>query len=650
MPRNLFSNQIAQFLNVSENDGETIYIFLLDNPLSNTDFNQSSWLTDELRAVYECHKANNFQLVHVIFSYDTSKPANVNRQASKHILKKITKAGAEESDDFVQKILYIDNQNRNGAAICLDKDGHDIMIPRMLCDFMMLLSNKDDKYNVATAITGSQTCAFSVGYSECMYYHDDVFRYFRLAGERDLLKFLLTEKNAEDSLDYTKYPIGIEDRLGRLKSKYYEVPFTEDIENYPDSIDKSIDDILIFFKDDIINIHKSGSVSSIEKDETENDIGTSRDTADDTGKRAQKYPEYIDRGQIYEEYSTEKAEGDDFEGTRLPVNIDRYKNLIRFIQTRTFKNYVEGQCEKEKNEREAALAVPEEKVKKTCFLKRWFCCKKKADIGQDTDISEKDETATRDWHESLQKIQAIKKMYQERASYAGLQKKAVDLHHTVQELDRQLKEFKLTEHCTSVDNLIDLERLETFHQDGKDKRLERIINKWNSKKEEEKTLDALFDILKEDTKWEVYDFYYIKWSEPFPFIKEIDLQKVCEKLKRKSQPFVNTFTLEANAENLTTYVFYTDNDAWNEELTQKNVKVQDANKVLNALSRHICSKICMFQFLQMTSAQIKGLVDCYEDPVQAGEISLPEKIDEDTTEESDSASDVCQKDFSDTLT
>ena len=68
IPRNLFSNQIAQFLNVCENEGEQINIFLVDNPITDEDFEQSSWLVDEIRAVYESHKATNFQLVRVLFS------------------------------------------------------------------------------------------------------------------------------------------------------------------------------------------------------------------------------------------------------------------------------------------------------------------------------------------------------------------------------------------------------------------------------------------------------------------------------------------------------------------------------------------------------------------------------------------------------
>ena len=110
----------------------------------------------------------------------------------------------------------------------------------------------------------------------------------------------------------------------------------------------------------------------------------------------------------------------------------------------------------------------------------------------------------------------------------------------------------------------------------------------------------------------MFNFYYINWSKPLDFIKDISLQVVCEHLIRKSQPFVNTYTLEPNAENLTSYVFYTDNKQWCEDIRQKRVSLKNDNMLSCTFSRHICSKICMFQFLQMSQKLIEGLVDIHE--------------------------------------
>lgn len=638
--RNLFSNQIAQFLNICENEGEQINIFLVDNPITDEDFEQSSWLVDEFRTVYESHKVTNFQLVRILFSYDIDKPADVNSQASKMILKQLTKINLDDSDDFLTRILYIDNQNRSGAAICLNKEEHDIMIPRMLCDFMMLLSNKDDSYNVLAAISG-HTRIFAIGYSECMYYHDDVFRYYDIAGREDLLKYLLETENNEESLDFNKYPIGLEDRLRRLEPLYVEVSYKVDISTCPQSIDKAIDDIIISFKGDIINIRQEALATASIKDAAEtkakliehlkaNDLilddVTDKDLEDrylsiaeeahvnidsftvtTAVKQAQKeYPEYIDRHQIYEEYLVENEAGEDFEGTDLEANILAYTKLIKYVQTRQFKKYVRAQCEKKDKEPEPSSSDIKQKARKPCFLKRMFCRKKASEPNTEVDTSGIVTPVNRDWHSLRESIASISEMYSKKEDYYRLKEKVNSMRSEIASLNDGIHNFKLTVHSSSVDNLIDLNKLKEFHRSERDIRLSKIVEQWNGRNDEERTFDAFFEVLKEKTKWEVFDFYYINWSEPFDFIKSIDLTKVCEALKRRSQPFVNTYTLEPNAENLTSYIFYTDNKHWQEDLSQITLKGD------NKFSHHICSKICIFQFLQMSHELIEGLVDCYE--------------------------------------
>ena len=653
IPRNLFSNQIAQFLNVCENEGEQINIFLIDNPITDTDFEQSSWLIDEIKAVYDSHKATNFQLIRVLFSYDVDKPTDVNRQVSQMILKQLANVNLEDSDDFLTKILYIDNQNRSGAAMCLNKEEHDIMIPRMLCDFMMLLSNKDDSYNVSAAI-GSQTHMFAIGYSECMYYHDDVFRYYDLAGRRDLLKYMLETANSVESLDFNRHPVGLEDRLKRLAPIYEEVPYNVAIETRPDSIDKAIDDIVISLKEYIIKIRQEALSAATEKDAAatklkliahlkenglipedmdeeesgekymsiakENNVDIDGLTVTIATEKAKKdYPEYIDRRKIYEEYGVEDEEKEDYEGAELEENVVAYNQLIRFIQTGQFKRYVHSQCESNDEESTPAPSNFVPPAKSPCFLKRplsflkKLCGRKKeSETIHEVNLAKIPTQITHDWDSLRDSIASISEMYSKRKDYFRLKDKVKSMRDEVSVLDEDIHNFKLTVHCSSVDNLIDLDKLKAFHQSGRDARLNKIVEQWSRCEEDKKTYDALFEELKERTKWDLFSFYYIDWSEPFDFIKDIDLPKVCEGLKRKSQPFVNTYTLESNEENLTSYIFYTDNKRWYDDISQKKVALKDDNKVTSTFSNHICSKICMFQFLQMSQEIIDGMVDIHE--------------------------------------
>jgi hypothetical protein len=249
--------------------------------------------------------------------------------------------------------------------------------------------------------------------------------------------------------------------------------------------------------------------------------------------------------------------------------------------------------------------------KKVCFLKRLFCKKQKNENRNLIPI-EIDQLNKRDWHTLRARIASISDMLDERKKYYALKEKVSMMRDELERMNDELRLFQLTSHCSSVDTLIDLEKLKEYHASEKDTRLSKIVDKWNSCQEEDKSYETLFEILKEQTKWDVFSFYYINWSEPFDFIKSIDLEKVCESLKRRSQPYVNTYTLCPNAENLTSYNFYTDNQVWNEDINQKKVRLKDDNKISCTMSQHICSKICMFQFLQLSRELVEGLVDCYD--------------------------------------
>jgi len=619
-PRNLFTNQIAQVLNVSENEGEQINVFLLDNPMTEEDFEHSSWISNEIKEVYNSHFATNFQLVRVLFSYEIDNPANVTRQVSGMILNNLIRYCSEYSDGFLTKILYLDNQNRNGAAICLNREQHDLMLPRMLCDLMMLLSNKDDSYMTGAAIN-SHTGVFSVGYAECMYYHDDVFRYYKLAGRRDLLKFVLEDKNDVEVLDFNAYPFGLKDRLQRLSFKYERVPFVEDIRQFAGNIDGLINNVLHSFAEDIAEIKAAAleAADQVDKEATD-EVRKARlqELAADEGisegdvplavvseeslslenrkgcnflyrlfgkktnpvevvvdprvadivvtearDRVQnEYPDFISREIIYEQHMIEMDEGEDYTGETVNDNINKYLKLITFISSSVFKQ----------------------------FLKNKY--------GDS-------------WIQKKRNIESIFAMQKEREDYFRLKERSSELCIDLDRLNNELHEFILTSHCSSVDNLIDMDKLKACHQNGLADRISYFAAQWNES--EDKRWETLEKILNERIKWELYDFYYIKWNRPFEFLKDINLTAVCKRIKAKSQPFVNTYSLATCAEDLTSYYFYSDNQNWVNEINGGSV---DVNVQTSALfSSHICSKLCMFQFLQLTQDLISGLVDCYESVV-----------------------------------
>lgn len=71
----------------------------------------------------------------------------------------------------------------------------------------------------------------------------------------------------------------------------------------------------------------------------------------------------------------------------------------------------------------------------------------------------------------------------------------------VASLNDDIHNFKLTVHCSSVDNLIDLDKLKEFHQSERDTRLNKIVEQWMSRDDEERTYDAFFEELKRRPSW-----------------------------------------------------------------------------------------------------------------------------------------------------
>lgn len=636
--RNCFKNQIAQFLKVSENSGEQFNIFFLDNPITDEDFEYSKWMVEELDFLFESKAFTNFQLIRVLFSYYVDKPKDVTKQVSQAVLRQVIDFNLANADGFLTRTLYIDNQNCNGAALCLDEEGHNTMLPRMLCDLMMLLSNKDDSYKAMNAVS-SETGVFSVGYSECAYYHDDVFKYYNVAGKKDLTAYMLYGNDESDSLDYEKEPLGLAKRMERLKPKYEFVPFDSDVDSASESIDKEIDDILISFKEDIINIKKEAlqeaqlrdvaatdiarqkkldeincneidtsdsEIKSVEisnvnssnlaerkgcnflgrifpwfrENKAENDVQIKPKVVDlrvadivittEQDKVNQEYPDFICRKDIYEQCLLEKSDNNLLLGLNDGVDTDnsfengkrRYELLEKFVQSGKFKQYLKSKCE---NSDSVLLD----------FLKK------------------------------IKKIEVLKG---EQQQYELLKSKVSNLIEELKEQENEEKQFSLTTHCSSVDNIVDLNKLREYYQN--DTLIPSVINRWK-KRNTNRVIDSLKIDFDEELKWKIFGFYYINWESPFDFIKQIDLESICQQLINKSDPFVYIYNLSPQACNNISYYFYTDNTNWINEI-QHGINLRNANKVDGVLSTHICSKICMFQFLQMNQEHIRGLIDCYD--------------------------------------
>lgn len=579
-PRNLFNNQIGQFRTISSLGDNNLNIFCLDNPLNEEDTAESQWLLDELKALYDSRRQTNFQIIRIVFSYDLNDPENLNLQASTKILKEIIKSSS--STDLMIRTCYIDNQNLSGAAVALNKYHHDLLIPRMLGDFMMLMSTSNDKYNTFSAITGNRDI-FSLGYAESMYYFYDIKRFYEIAHRKKLLEKINNDINEEESLNYDKKPFGLKDRIARLEKQFIDIPFYENISIFPASADYNINEIIKSLKP-----YLSKYITKLRNLENENIL------------KDHKY-KYIDREEIFEYYELDKDS--------LSENVKYYQDLLDLALSKDFRIFLKDILDKQEDSTQFTSQSKQFETNSGCNPFSIFFKKKKKSVPLEEIVKSENVKSHLDW----KIIKKLETLLEEKHKFKLLQSKQTEIEGEIKNLESSLKKFKFTSHSKTIDkdNISDLNQLQKYHDDNMS--LDQIIRRWNQRMENNKNLATLLgEDLKTLTSEDCNKLQFINWDETFPFIKNLDLKVECENLKKQSVPFVRLFVLPETALNLITYNIYSDNKKWIDEIKKDTFELSDKKLISAINSSHIASKICMFQFLQMTPEVVEGIVDAMQ--------------------------------------
>lgn len=622
----LLKNQLAHLRRDALLGDRVLNVFLLENPYTAEEDNDVDWIYNCLKDVYAngLGSDSNIQLFRICFSYHIEEPENVALQIPKVLLQKRKDV---LSDDFPQKIFYLDNQDKHGAALCKDKVSHDLMVSRMLVDWMMLLSNENDSYNMMSAIQ-SDTKIFALGYAEYFYCYDDVRRYFQLANQHDLLEYMLNEGNDEhnNSLDIEKEPLGLIERKKRMSNIYEKVPFSEDIELYPLSIDKKIDDIIISFKSSIERCKEIALKDAKIRDEENRQQQCEQETNNENGALLckpeigpeemsvmEKYPDYIDRQIIYaNSLLLDENDTSEIKNEILLSCQQKYTKLLSFIQGQIFKTYLASSFDVNSNNNNTEV-VPEKKQKGCLFwFMNWFN-KKEEDVTIEI-TKVKDENPINNIKAILCPLNEIRKMLNEREMYFVFKDNVDNLLKLEKNLRSDIDNFKLTNHCKSVDVMIDLEFLKEYQKSLKINNLKSIIGKWKSMGKEYQTKTFLSDSQIDYTNLQVLNYCFIDWNSPFPFIKSKsnELSYLGNELLKHSSIFANYNVIRDSFENLTCIHLYSDNEEYINPFANRQIDIKNKNSIQSIKSNHIASKIAMLQILQMDEEAWNGLVDLSE--------------------------------------
>lgn len=644
----LLSNQLAQLIKVCGiQNGQCVNIFFLENPLDETKNDSiKEWLKgfDEI-----CQKGKNtnFRLIRVLFTYNLENPTDVcNQKHTNEILKSILDLHKEKVESlrkggntYQEFIFYIDNQDANHGALCLNKNEHDLKMPRFLADFMMLISNSQDSYGVLNAINNNNnTCCFSVGFAESMYYYPDVERYFVKACKETLYDKCLNSDdtcdvrsdNEDIQMSIPKYPLGLNKRRERLGKRYGDVSFDDDIAGYSESADKEIADNLSLLKEllvakrkeeeDAFNKKKEkiakkiqdcqdslDNLSDADSDEKKNELLSKKKQLESELQQMSFHPicpKYLDRATIRKSLHIGNGSKKDL--------AKQYDDLLNYVCSKGFSDYAKKYKEKAPTDNGGDPTPPQtqQQERQGCCL-RWlsFLHLKFGTPEQieDKNLTKEDPKVDEgvDYQTTIDKI---KEMITLKKCYVRFCNEVRNIENEHNVVKSECKNFTLTEHSNSFMPLIDLGKLrdvqkEIFNED--------FFNDFFGHNKD-KSITELIEKLKIEVQKVTKNYKYIDWNEPFPFVLDLSKDKmanICEQLWKRSAPFVNydVTTMVKVAKEIC--CLYSDRPNIKDEFGEIKNNMTMGNAVSPYCSSHIVSKLCFFQFLPLSDGILQNLAD-----------------------------------------
>lgn len=588
----LLSNQLSLFRKTYGLGDSLVNIFLLENPLCVDDLNIGrSWI-EEIEEVYESGLDRSINLYRVILAYNPLKTTSISEQGDASALKALIDEHCarlqKKQDALDEYVFFIDNQDCDAAAVSISNKDHDFKLPRFLMDIMSVISSENDSYNVRNAVIAgnTNTRCFSAGYAESMYYYPDIEEYFRHAEKRDFYKYILDaederfglENNDLAALNPDFFPIGLRNRKDHYSKIYGNVPFNEDIheKSWSESADKLIDEHIVSMRD-LIEKRNSGKY----EDNPDEDC----------------LPCYVDRSIIEEKLKF----ADDNELSDLNEELsNEYSNLLSSLCSKEFYEYAKLN-DSESNE--PMILTPNEPIKKGC-LRLPFAKK-----------NNKKELMERSTQHPIVKytklVKQIKNLSECKKKYSQFCEFIGDIETKYKREKYICDNFTLSQHTNHYFPLIDLDKLKEFHSSGLKKRMSGNIEEW--KNDENGNFDSLLNIVGLTIDDYAKRFKYINWDNPAPFIVELstenNLYDICNKLHRKSTPFVNYNINPAMLQTRITKMLFSDRPDFDKEVEKmKKDKLYHGTEIIGYRSPHIASKICMIQVLPMDTDILENLV------------------------------------------
>lgn len=558
---NLLANQLAQFrLIYGVGQKDMINVFLLEEHTTQDDI--STMFRDAFDKVYGDGKGRDtaFRLFRIVVAYDVEHPDDVNRRMPSE---KLSQELHISPPAYEQYILLLDSQRSDSAAISSSRKEHELKLPRMLADFMMLVSDGKTQGQIMGAIAPAtcQTRCFSIGYGESMYYFSDVRRYYELADHRDLLRHLLeahdttTAAAIPRAMDVELQPVGLRERLQRLRKYYDDVPYCEKLADHPQSADSRIDKAL----------------------------GELRPLVESYGDT------FIDRMDVWRVNEDKRQAAS-----------TQYEALLDTVLTPEFADHVKASD----NDANAAASDANEQLKTQMPTRSgcwpWWPFPKPKTAPQ---IVAQRPTAIN----HLPQIDTIRQLRKEKRQYSDFEKQVNEIEGELKEKESECRAFTLTDHDNHYFPLIDLFRLRDTQADEFKRRLNDIMNEWQ--KQPRPALNTLCDVCRKSTNACVRQYRYIDWRKPFPFIATLlpdeNMPSIVNQLDSRAAPWACYTLTPERMEQKVTRILFSDRPTIQNDFKMMRPDLTNGNTMTSQHTAYAVSKICLFQLLPIDE-EVKG--------------------------------------------
>lgn len=609
--RDLFQNHVATFKNQANIGGGYVNIFVLLN-IDNEKSNSQEWVFEEINKTAQ---SNNICLHAVLLSFNQKDCKDTTLRAKSSFLVEFLEKFKQKTDSIsYKKILYLNNLDANGALPWLSEQEYEWIMPRMLHDWFMLVSDSDSQ-TAGNLLNSLGSGIYSIGYSEYSYLpQEDLERFLRTTLKRDMIELVVLEgkygKHGGDS------PIiGLYRERNKRRPRCEEVYLYENIDSHSDSLDYEIDSCLCWFKQKIEEINKgiddknNNPLTGLDDKTNSN---TDQKDSDISITQHDEHVDFVTRKDIYDYYSSlpleiKKAarEGKYKKFNEMKKHLEKSLELVQDYETlsKKYNEFVTKRIVNIPKEEDAEPVLEERTGCLASFLWVKTLFNKEQNEDKDDDKGPLPEPSSEDTGLLIrEKSLKITEFLKERSDYLELLKKIEDERKLFKKLCEESDKFKLTA-FSKLKSCCDLGRMNDYEKQNRDAILEKVQTTWMKYEEihhVKPTRSTLDDILEKEIEQHVCERMNLDWNRPYGFIESLDDERetqICNWLQKRSAPFINYHDDRSPAPNLTSYFYSSNYSGIIDKLNKKSLNILNATNISAAKSDYIINKICMFQIL-----------------------------------------------------